>query len=153
MFMWLNVLLGFLCVPIALIFGCPKRIKLVSSFVSEEVVKTFPVSSRTPLIWIEPWGWYRRIMEKKKFKAQAALNLVIVRLEEPETLFHECIHVIQVSVLSPVPVVLAYALDLLIYAPFHRWFRKGAMFRISTVEKIAYTVTGQDDQLRREEND
>ena len=51
----------------------------------------------------------------------------------------------QQSVASPVLIGLVYLLDLVVFWPWRKWFKDGEARKVSTVEVIAYRVTGQDE--------
>jgi len=146
MFILLNVALSIVLFPLALIFGRPQKVMLCRRVVDERVNKAFPISSWTPFIDFVPWGWFQKVMIKRGVGAVTFLCWVYFRPWEQRKVleFHEAIHVIQQSVVSPVIVGLAYLTDLIVYLPFRKWFKPEELLRASTVEKVAYRVAGQD---------
>ena len=147
MFIWLNVLLSVVFLPISLFFGRPQKIMFCKNVVDEKTRNVFPVSSLTPFIDFVPWGWMQKLMAKRGIEAVTCLCYVYFRpWKQRETLeFHEAVHVMQQSAVSPILVGLAYLLDMIVFWQWRSWFHKSEMLRVSTVERVAYRVTGQEE--------
>ena len=145
MFIWLNVIFTLAFLPIALIFGKFNRVGICKDAVSDKVNEAFPVSKWTPYIDLEPRGWVMLWMKGRGIGGMACLGYVFVQQRHELVIFHECVHVMQQSVASPVLIGLVYLLDLVVFWPWRKWFKDGEARKVSTVEVIAYRVTGQDE--------
>jgi|3_EtaG_2_1085321.scaffolds.fasta_scaffold00295_2 hypothetical protein len=145
MFIWLNVLLTMMFLPVALLFGKIKRVGLCKDAVNDQVNEAFPVSKWTPYLDLEPRGWFRCWMERNGIGGMACLGYVFIQQRHELIVFHECVHVMQQSAVSPALIGLTYLLDIIVFLPWRGWFKEGEAKRVSTVEVVAYRVTGQDE--------
>ena len=151
MLFFINFVMGLVLFPLALVFGKPVRMRLARAYLPAEVSSVFPLAGLTPVFEFVAWGWYLRALKKHRIAGTAFLCWMFTHdTTDDTTRFHEALHIVQQSMFAPLLVGLVYLLDLLMYAPFQRWFKPRSVIRISTVEKVVYTVTGQDTQLRAE---
>jgi hypothetical protein len=141
MFVWMSALLTLVLFPFTLPFGRPKKLTTSGAYLTSELRKRFPWSSKTPMVAISPWPWFTRFMERKGVAAYTFASFIAFRLDRRSTAVHEAIHVTHQSVISPVLYGLAYLLDWLVFAPFKNYFPEGEYKRAPVAEKVAYFVT------------
>ncbi len=143
MFVWFTIMLSLLSAPLMLVFGRPRAVTTTRGFVTADVAAHFPVSSRTPVVWIQPWPWLRRRMDTPGRVVHAWTWGCFVILGTPGrwTEAHECVHVIQTSCVGPLLGV-SYVLDLVVCAPWRRWFPPYRTQHMVAAEHVARIVTG-----------
>ena len=158
MWFWLVSLLTVLTTPLALILGRPIRGNTAGWFLLRTgpgaegglggvLVDRYRLRCLTVTIQWRQWGWLRWLLSKMRINAFTWLGHVVTpQRVTPQTLFHECIHVLDQAahpLLGPVGVLLGYLLDLLTWWSWRheiprRWTR------VPLAEQVAYHLDGRE---------
>lgn len=151
MFFWLTALLTIIVFPFTIIIGRPERVTTVRASTPHWFSSHFPLARLTPIVEINPWPWFQKHMAGRRIAGYAFLGFVVMNDDHDENstvFFHECVHITHQSAVSPILYGLVYALDLLMYWPFSRWFTQRAYLRIPVGEAVAYRVANKTEHLK-----